>query len=150
MITSGSHRRGWGLNMVANPQFSGIGTQRQICGRLTLRFLSLLLCGLLFVIALGPIYAFQAEHPLTGRRIAPVMGSTGADWLERREREGEENPEGALNAIGIKPGMTVADVGAGIGYMTLRIAKRVGPTGTVYANDVQPEMLRRLRQNAEA
>jgi ubiquinone/menaquinone biosynthesis C-methylase UbiE len=60
----------------------------------------------------------------------------------------EEDPDAALDAIGIKPGMVVADVGAGTGYMTLRMARRVGPSGKVYANDVQPEMLRRLRQNA--
>jgi ubiquinone/menaquinone biosynthesis C-methylase UbiE len=95
-----------------------------------------------------PASAFQAEHPLTGRQIAPVMGAGGADWLERGEREKEENPEGALDAIGIKPGMVVADVGAGTGYMSLKMARRVGPSGKVYANDLQPEMLRRLRQNA--
>jgi SAM-dependent methyltransferase len=94
------------------------------------------------------IYAFQSEHPLSGRKIAPVMGVGGADWLDRNERESEENPEGALDAIGIKPGMVVADVGAGTGYMSLRLAKRVGPSGKVYSEDVQPEMLRRLRQNA--
>jgi len=94
------------------------------------------------------VYAFQSEHPLSGRRIAPVMGVGGADWLDRSEREAEENPEGALEAIGIKPGMVVADVGAGTGYISLRLAKRVGPSGKVYAEDVQPEMLRRLRQNA--
>jgi ubiquinone/menaquinone biosynthesis C-methylase UbiE len=76
------------------------------------------------------------------------MGAAGADWLDRSERESEENPEGALDAIGIKPGMVVADVGAGTGYMSLRMAKRVGPMGKVYAEDVQPEMLHRLRQNA--
>src|SRR5580700_713244 len=100
------------------------------------------------LIASEPARAFQSEHPLTGRRIAPVMGVSGADWLERNERELEENPEAALDAIGIKPGMVVADVGAGTGYMTLRMAVRVGSSGKVYANDVQPDMLRRLRQNA--
>jgi ubiquinone/menaquinone biosynthesis C-methylase UbiE len=74
------------------------------------------------------------------------MSVAGADWLERSEREMEELPEAALNAIGIKPGMTVADVGAGVGYFTVRLAKRVGPTGTVYAEDIQPEMLNRLRR----
>jgi precorrin-6B methylase 2 len=104
---------------------------------------------LICLFALIPrIYAFQSEHPLSGRRIAPVMGVGGADWLDRSERESEENPEGALDSIGIKPGMVVADVGAGTGYMSLRLAKRVGPSGKVYAVDVQPEMLRRLRQNA--
>jgi SAM-dependent methyltransferase len=101
----------------------------------------------LFVL-LPKINAFQSEHPLSGRKIAPVMGVGGADWLDRNERESEENPEGALDAIGLKPGMVVADVGAGTGYMSLRMARRVGPTGKVYSEDVQPEMLRRLRQNA--
>jgi ubiquinone/menaquinone biosynthesis C-methylase UbiE len=90
----------------------------------------------------------QPEHPLTGRRIAPVMGSAGAGWLERAERETEEQPEKALDAMNLRPGMVVADVGAGTGYMTLRIARRVGPTGKVYGNDLQPEMIRRLRDNA--
>ena len=76
------------------------------------------------------------------------MGMSGADWLERPERETEENVEGALNTIGLRPGMTVAEIGAGTGYVALRMAKRVGPAGKVYANDVQPEMLELLRQNA--
>jgi precorrin-6B methylase 2 len=93
--------------------------------------------------------AGQNQHPVTGRQIAGVMGVQGADWLNRPEREKEENPEGALDALKIRPGMVVADVGAGTGYMSLRLARRVGPTGRVYANDLQPEMLRRLRANAE-
>lgn len=76
------------------------------------------------------------------------MGVQGADWLNRPEREQEENPDSALDALAIRPGMMVADVGAGTGYMSLRLAKRVGPSGKVYANDIQPEMLRRLRENA--
>ncbi|MBZ5604842.1 MAG: class I SAM-dependent methyltransferase [Acidobacteriia bacterium] len=92
--------------------------------------------------------AFQAEHPLTGRHIAPVMGVGGADWLDRNERAEEEHPEVALDELDLKAGMVVADVGAGTGYMSLRMAKRVGPGGKVFAVDVQPEMLRRLRQNA--
>ena len=95
-------------------------------------------------------HAFQNVHPVTGRSIAPVMGAAGADWLDRPEREKEENPELALDAIGIRQGMIVADIGAGTGYMSLRLAKRVGPTGKVYANDIQSEMLRRLRQNADS
>jgi ubiquinone/menaquinone biosynthesis C-methylase UbiE len=94
------------------------------------------------------LVAGQGEHPVTGRQIAGVMGVQGADWLNRPEREKEENPEGALDALGLRPGMVVADVGAGTGYMSLRLARRVGPGGLVYANDLQPEMLRRLRANA--
>ena len=98
--------------------------------------------------AAAPAPAFQDVHPVSGRKIAPVMGAGGADWLERNERESEEHPDAALDALRLKPGMVVADVGAGTGYMTLRLAKRVGPSGKVYGEDVQPEMLRRLRQNA--
>jgi len=65
------------------------------------------------------------------------------------ERESEEAPDQALDELRIKAGMTVADVGAGTGYMALRMAKRVGPTGKVYANDLQPEMLTLLRANAQ-
>ena len=97
---------------------------------------------------IGGLLAFQATHPVTGRRIAGVMGVGGADWLERPERAMEEQPDKALEALDLKPGMTVADIGAGTGYMSLRMAKRVGPSGKVYANDLQPEMLRLLRENA--
>jgi tRNA A58 N-methylase Trm61 len=94
--------------------------------------------------------AYQAPgtHPVTGRQIAGVMGMNGADWLVRPEREAEEQPEKALDALNLKPGMVVADIGAGVGYMSLRLARRVGPSGKVYANDLQPEMLARLRENA--
>src|SRR5580704_1934685 len=90
----------------------------------------------------------QATHPVTGREIAPVMGATGAGWLDRPEREAQEAPDQALDLLNLRAGMTVADVGAGTGYMSLRMARRVGPTGKVYANDLQPEMLRMLRENA--
>jgi len=103
----------------------------------------------LLVLCSASLFAGQTgQHPVTGRQIAGVMGVQGADWLNRPEREKEENPEGALDALALKPGMVVADVGAGTGYMSLRMAKRVGPTGKVYSNDLQPEMLRRLRENA--
>ena len=90
----------------------------------------------------------QSEHPITGRRIASIMGMGGADWLERSERELEELPETALDRMGLKPGMVVADVGAGVGYFTLRLAKRLGPGSKVYAVDVQPEMLKLMKARA--
>lgn len=92
----------------------------------------------------------QTEHPVTGRRFAPVMGVSGADWLDRSEREQEEEPEKAVEAFNLKPGMNVGDVGAGTGFYSIRIAKRVAPGGKVYANDIQPQMLERLRANAAA
>lgn len=91
----------------------------------------------------------QAEHPVTGRKIAPTMGMSGAGWLERSERETEEHPEEALDAMALKPGMVVADVGAGVGYLTIRLARRVGPSGKVYANDIQPAMLSRLQERLD-
>jgi ubiquinone/menaquinone biosynthesis C-methylase UbiE len=83
-------------------------------------------------------------HPISGRRVAPIAGVEQAAWLDRPEREQEEAPEKALDVIGIANGSTVADVGAGSGYFTVRLAARVGPTGRVYANDIQPEMLAKL------
>ena len=80
-------------------------------------------------------------HPISGRRFADVMDASGAAWLDRTEREVEEAPDEAINIIGVKKGSTVADVGAGSGYMTVRLAKKVGPGGTVYATDIQQRML---------
>src|SRR5262245_57474371 len=83
------------------------------------------------------------RHPFTGRQIAGL--ATDAQWLDRPAREEEEEPERALELIGITPGFVVADVGAGTGYMTVRLARRVGPTGKVYANELQPVMLQLIQ-----
>jgi ubiquinone/menaquinone biosynthesis C-methylase UbiE len=80
-------------------------------------------------------------HPISGRRYATVMDARGAEWLDRNERETEENPDEALSIIGIKKGSSVADIGAGSGYMTVRLSKRVGSNGVVYASDIQQPML---------
>lgn len=88
--------------------------------------------------------AAPGVHPVSGRRFANVMGWQGAEWLERSERAFEEEPDKALDALGPLGGLTVADVGAGSGYFTVRLSARVGPKGRVYANDLQPEMLKML------
>src|SRR5439155_4234233 len=88
-------------------------------------------------------------HPVSGRRFAPVMSAAGADWLERVERDTEEAPRLALDQIGIAKGSTVADIGAGSGYLTVRLAARAGPGGRVYANEIQPGMLDLLRKRVE-
>ena len=84
-----------------------------------------------------------------GREIASVMGWQGAAWLERDEREREERGDLMLRELGLRPGMNVADVGAGTGYYARRMAPLTGPTGTVYAVDVQPEMIRMLTDLAQ-
>jgi ubiquinone/menaquinone biosynthesis C-methylase UbiE len=88
-------------------------------------------------------------HPVTHRKIAKVMGAGGADWLVRPERESEEHPDEALDALKIPKGATVADVGAGVGYFTWRLADRVGPSGIVYGEDIQQAMLDQLRRNMQ-
>src|SRR3954468_22897545 len=103
-------------------------------------------CGILLAACLWA----QGVHPVSGRKYAGVMGVGGADWLVRPEREQEEQPDAALDAIGIAKGSTVADIGAGAGYMTWRLAERVGPSGKVYGNDIQPQMLELLRKNMAA
>ena len=85
-----------------------------------------------------------------GRQVARFMTFHGADWLVRPEREETELPEKVLDSLGMKPGDVVADLGAGVGYFSLRMAKRVGPSGKVLAVDIQPEMLERLVRRAKA
>jgi ubiquinone/menaquinone biosynthesis C-methylase UbiE len=75
------------------------------------------------------------------REIAQVMGHQAADWLERPEREQEEQPALLLAALKIKPGEAVADIGAGTGFYTRRLAKATADKGVVYAVDIQQEML---------
>jgi SAM-dependent methyltransferase len=106
------------------------------------------LCAAPAVLVLTIAIAAQSSgvHPISGRRFAPVMGYQGADWLERGERTDEEAPDTALDVLAIPKGASVADVGAGSGYMTVRLSRRVGPDGKVYANDLQPQMLEMLRR----
>jgi precorrin-6B methylase 2 len=80
-----------------------------------------------------------------GREISQVMGWQGAAWLEREEREKEERTDLLLRELALKPGMVVADVGAGTGYIARRMATAVGSSGAVFAVDVQPEMIEMLK-----
>jgi FkbM family methyltransferase len=83
-----------------------------------------------------------------GREIAQVMGWQGASWLEREEREREERSDLLMRELALQPGMVVADIGAGTGYYSRRMARAVGPGGRVFAVDVQPEMVGFLREAA--
>lgn len=98
------------------------------------------------VIVAGVLLEAQRRHPVSGRVFAPVMGVAGAGWLERPERESEEAPSKAIDALGLTPGMVVADIGAGSGYYASRMARKVGPTGKVYATDIQPGMIELLNR----
>ena len=82
------------------------------------------------------------------RQPANVMSFEKASWLEREGREGAEKPEVVLAAMELRAGMTVAEIGAGTGFFSRRLAKAVGPKGKVYAEDIQPEMLDLLKTYA--
>jgi ubiquinone/menaquinone biosynthesis C-methylase UbiE len=85
-----------------------------------------------------------------GREIARVMGHQAADWLERPERVQEERPDLLISELDLKPGMVVADIGAGTGYHASRMARLVGQSGKVLAVDIQPEMLALLDKSMKA
>ncbi len=84
-----------------------------------------------------------------GREIAQVMGHQGIGWLERDEREAEEAPSKAIALIDLEPGQTLADIGAGSGYYSFRIAARF-PESQVLAVDIQQEMLDFVKNKADA
>jgi ubiquinone/menaquinone biosynthesis C-methylase UbiE len=84
-----------------------------------------------------------------GREIAHVMGPGGIIWLERAEREDEERPRLVLEALEIRAGQTVADLGCGSGYYAFRMSQLVGPSGKVQAIDVEPRMLQFVRERAQ-
>ena len=75
-----------------------------------------------------------------GREIAKVMGHTEALWLERPSREFEEQPQKLIDALNLAPTDVVADIGAGTGYFSFKLAQKLS-LGKVFAVDIQPEML---------
>jgi len=83
-----------------------------------------------------------------GREIAQVMGHEAADWLDRPEREKEEAPSMLVKSLKLQPGTKIADIGAGSGYLSFMMAKYVGSSGKVYAEDIQPEMLDIVKKKA--
>lgn len=125
---------------------------------------------LLLLVAAAPVHAADpAEKPVEkpryeqrrihdpngigkfymGREIAHVMGHQAAGWLERPEREKEEEPKKLYKALELKPGWVVADIGAGSGFHSFRIAQQLGEKGKVLAVDIQPEMLRIIVQKSK-
>jgi precorrin-6B methylase 2 len=105
--------------------------------------------------AVAPVYETRAQHDrdgigtfFMGREIAHVMGHQGADWLERPERDAEENTTAMIESLKLNPGEVVADIGAGTGYVSRKLAKKVGDKGIVYAVEIQQEMLDILTNKA--
>jgi ubiquinone/menaquinone biosynthesis C-methylase UbiE len=90
----------------------------------------------------------EARTEYLGRMLAEPMSHLGASWLIRPERNFEENATQAFGQLRLKPGMKVCDLGCGNGYWTLPIARDLGPTGVVYAVDIQIEMLQQLKARA--
>lgn len=103
-----------------------------------------------------PVYETRAIHDpdgtgkfYMGREIAHVMGPGGIPWLDRPGRDEEERPEVVIDALQLHGGETVADLGAGSGYFTFRIAPKVGSRGKVLAVEIQDEMIEALRQRSK-
>src|SRR2546426_12649705 len=90
------------------------------------------------------------QAPQTRRQPAEPMDARAAAWLVRPEREEEEKPEQTLDALKILPGDVVADVGAGVGYFSLRLARRGGEKGKGLAVDIQQAMLDKLKEGRDA
>jgi ubiquinone/menaquinone biosynthesis C-methylase UbiE len=103
------------------------------------------------VTSLAPTSPYSYKRPSAdgigkvymGREIAQVMGYQGSEWLDRKNRDQEEKPELLVDALELKPTDVVADIGAGTGYISFKIAPKV-PQGQVLAVDVQPEMIEML------
>ncbi|HEY2784279.1 MAG TPA: methyltransferase domain-containing protein [Fimbriiglobus sp.] len=103
-----------------------------------------------------PRYETHADHDpdgigkfYMGREIAQVMGYRAAEWLDRKERVKEEEPAKLIKALGVKPGMVVADVGAGSGFHTFLLSPLVGDKGKIIACDIQQEMLDLIEKKAK-
>lgn len=99
-----------------------------------------------------PVYETRTEHDANGigkfhmgREIASVMGHQAADWLERPQREDEERADLLVESLKFREGEIVADIGCGSGYISRRIAAKIGATGVVHAVDIQQEMLDLLK-----
>jgi ubiquinone/menaquinone biosynthesis C-methylase UbiE len=119
--------------------------------------ISLVRCGTAVSPAAGQsdtTYRYKTPHPdgtgkvYMGREIAHVMSASGADWLERSTRQQEEDADAAVKALPLQPGSVVADIGAGTGYYTFRIARRI-PNGRIYAVEIQEEFISSLQARAK-
>lgn len=119
-----------------------------------LLLLSLFVSPLLHAKDPSTAYTFSENHHpdgigkfFKGREIAKVMGHQAAGWLERPEREQEERTDLLLDSLNLKSGETIADIGAGSGYFSWRMAQKIVPEGKVFAVEIQQEMLDLISRN---
>jgi ubiquinone/menaquinone biosynthesis C-methylase UbiE len=103
-----------------------------------------------------PAYETREQHDpnginkwYLGREIAHFMGPGGIPWLDRPEREDEEQPTKVIEALELKGGEVIADLGAGSGYFTFRLAPKVGEKGKVFAVELQDEMILELKKRID-
>lgn len=96
---------------------------------------------------LGPPGAPEAAFPTVNRQVADIVS---ADWWEEPRRDAARESEQVYALMDIRPGMTVADIGAGSGYHTVRLSRVLGPSGRVLAEDVMPDYLGQLAARVRA
>jgi SAM-dependent methyltransferase len=107
-------------------------------------------CGLIaadYADGLAPPGLPASAFPAPGR---PVAGIVTDIWHDEQTRDQAGEAERVMSLLGVSAGLTVADIGAGSGYYTVRLARRVAPTGHVYAEDVVPAYLERLAQRVRS
>jgi cyclopropane fatty-acyl-phospholipid synthase-like methyltransferase len=131
---------------VAQDHRQALGRRRALCGLVMAGW------GICFSTAVAQNAELQVPPARTeyfGRKIAPTMHYTGAPWLTRESRQREEDCATMLRELKVKPGMVVCDMGCGNGFYTVQLARMVGPEGSVFAVDIQAEMLRMMQARAE-
>lgn len=120
--------------------------------------MSLLLAGLALALSAPPQAPQQTPDPeatpagrttYLGREVAHTMHWAGAGWLMRATREEEENGVALRDWLAVSPGQSVCDLGCGNGYHTVPLAEQIGPRGTMFAVDLQPQMLVMLEQRLD-
>jgi SAM-dependent methyltransferase len=104
-------------------------------------------CAADYLEGLAPPGAPASAFPAPSRPIARIVTDT---WKNEQSRDQASEAGRVMDLLGVKPGMTVADIGAGSGYYTVRLARRIGPTGHIYAEDVVPDYLERLAQRVRS
>jgi SAM-dependent methyltransferase len=93
---------------------------------------------------MGPALGVAQEALCFPRPDRPVAGIISPEYSDERTRDRKGEAERVMDRLGVRPGLRVADIGAGLGYYTVRLARRLGPGATIYAEDIVPEYLTRL------